>query len=144
MKVMEIVLDHGKVQTTTPSVAYRLTKRPRIQDILTNGLSPSAGTYYQYGDPKIFMITRLDPDTLERVGSAVITAGRTSEEMEDVNAVFPEIDVLEIDLRQYPHPVYADTSQGLTTAVYVTHPIEAARIRLVGTLDFATLKVKPV
>lgn len=146
MKLAEVAnqIDHGnKVLQNPPTVAYHLTPESRAQQILKTGLRPGRGNaQYQYTQAKIFLITDLSGNTLERVGSVVMTAGRTPEEMEDSNTVFEDVIVLEVNLQGFDGPIYQDTSQGLSTAVFVTQPIEASRIKMRGRLDFVDLMVK--
>lgn len=139
MKLVEIVnvLRHSKKPINVPASLYHITLSRNVSSILQKGLSLGGGNAtYQYDSPKIFCVTKLGENELERIGSIVLTAGLEAERVHD-----DDLSVIRINTTNIPNQWFQDDIMRLDTCVYTDKSIPASALSLFGKVDFVELTV---
>ena len=126
-----------------PAIMYHITLGQNVKSILQIGLTPKKGNNnYQYNEPSVFLVDNLNADTLERVGSIVLTRGRSEQEMEQLNKDdHDSLVVLSVNMNGFNYPVYKDHIMKLPGCYFTQHTIEPARFKIQGKVDFIHLTV---
>ena len=141
---LDNVLHHGNKKARHLGVVYHLTLERNLPSIRQHGLLPRRGNAnYQYPTPRIFLTDNLSEDTLERVGSIVLTGGRSAAEMES-NPPTDRLVALRVKIDNWPHDVFVDDKMGMVGCFYTDHPIPTDRLMVVGCVDFTELKIVPM
>ena len=137
------VLRHGKKRVALRE-AYHITTTTLLPSIMSTGLRVGSGNKnYQYTSPAIFLTDNITEDTLERIGSIVLTGGRTEQEME-TSPPIDDLIIIRVNLAGWDHPIYIDDVMKLAGCFYTEHPIPATRLQVLGRVDFVSLKIVPL